>query len=94
MLKGNFIERSIIGALSFLKESIFAEQYALENGFMQSLDPRIKVITFLLFIVQVLLIKNFLILLCLYALCLLLAHISKIHLGFFLKRTWVFIPLF
>jgi len=93
--RGNsFIERSIIAALAFLKESIFADEYALRGGFLQSLDPRIKALTFLLFIVQVMLTKNILILLCLYVLCLLLAYFSKINLGFFLKRTWIFIPLF
>ncbi|OGP53747.1 MAG: cobalt ECF transporter T component CbiQ [Deltaproteobacteria bacterium RBG_13_52_11] len=90
----NFIERSIMGALSFLKESIFAEEYASRKSFLQSLDPRIKTLTFLLFIMQVLLAKNLFILLCLYALCLLLTLCSKINLGFFLKRTWIFIPLF
>jgi len=90
----NFVERSILGALSFLKESIFADEYASQKGFLQSLDPRIKTATFLLFLVQILLAENIYILLYLYALCLLLAQFSKIDLGFFLKRTWVFIPLF
>jgi cobalt/nickel transport system permease protein len=90
----NFIERSIRGALSFLKESIFADDYASQKGLLQSLDPRIKVLTFLLFLVQILLTGSIFILLCLYVLCLLLALFSKINLGFFLKRTWIFIPLF
>ncbi len=90
----NFIERSIMGALSFLKESVFADAYALKNGFLQSLDPRVKTATILLCIIQVLCTKNILILLSLYAFCLSLAYTSRIGLGFFLKRTWVFIPLF
>jgi cobalt/nickel transport system permease protein len=83
-----------MGALSFLKESMFADDYALQKGFLQSLDPRIKTITFLLFIIQILLIKHLFILVCLYAFCLLLALSARINLGFFLKRTWIFIPLF
>ncbi|MCM8797504.1 MAG: cobalt ECF transporter T component CbiQ [Candidatus Omnitrophica bacterium] len=95
MLKNhNFIERSIMGALSFFKESIFAEECASQKGFLQSLDPRIKAITFILFILQILFTKDIIVLLCIYAACLLLAKLSKIDLGFFLKRTWVFIPLF
>lgn len=47
-----------------------------------------------MFIVLIILTKNIRILFYLYALCLLLAYISKIKLGFFLKRTWIFIPLF
>jgi len=92
--RSNFIERSIFGTLSFLKDSIFADEYALKKGFLQSLDTRIKTITFLLFILQVLFAKNIFTLACLYTLCLLLTYLSKINLGFFLKRTWVFIPLF
>ncbi|MDD5431714.1 MAG: cobalt ECF transporter T component CbiQ [Candidatus Omnitrophica bacterium] len=94
MKKNNFVERSILGTLSFLKESIFADEYALKKGFLQSLDPRIKTIIFLIFILQILFTGNIFVLLYLYALCLLLTFISKISLGFFLKRTWVFIPLF
>ncbi|MFA5276029.1 MAG: cobalt ECF transporter T component CbiQ, partial [Candidatus Omnitrophota bacterium] len=90
----NFIERSILGALSFLKESVFADEYALKKGLLQALDPRIKTFTLLLFIIQAILTRNILILFCLYALCLFLALLSRINLGFFLKRTWVFIPLF
>jgi cobalt/nickel transport system permease protein len=83
-----------MGALSFLKESIFAEEYASRSGLLQSLDPRIKTVTFLLFIIQIILTKSLFILLFLYALCLLLTFCSKINLGFFLKRTWIFIPIF
>ncbi|MFH0948303.1 MAG: cobalt ECF transporter T component CbiQ [Elusimicrobiota bacterium] len=90
----NFIEQSITDILSFLKESVFADEYAVKNGFLQSLDPRIKTITFLMFIVLIILTKNIRILFYLYALCLLLSSVSKINLWFFLKRTWIFIPLF
>ena len=80
--------------LSFLKESIFSNEYASKNGFLQSLDPRIKVITFILFILSILFTKSIAICLQIYFVCLILALFSKVHLGFFLKRTWIFIPLF
>ncbi|MDD5618634.1 MAG: cobalt ECF transporter T component CbiQ [Candidatus Omnitrophica bacterium] len=94
MKKNNFIERSLAGAVSFLKESIFADEYASRKGFLQSLDPRFKVVTFLMFIMAILFIKSIAILLCLYAVCLALAYFSKVGMGFFLKRTWIFIPIF
>ncbi|MCX5668813.1 MAG: cobalt ECF transporter T component CbiQ [Candidatus Omnitrophica bacterium] len=94
MKSNNFIERSIVGVLEFLKDAIFAEEYALKKGFLQSLDPRVKIISFLLFIVQALLTKSIAVLFFLYAICLFLVLISRIGLGFFLKRTWIFIPLF
>ena len=90
----NFIERSLVSALSFLKEAVFADEYALEKGFLQSLDPRNKMITFLLLIILIMLAKTVAVLLFLYAFCLLLSRLSNIRLGFFLKRTWIFIPLF
>ena len=89
-----FIERSIMGALCFLKESVFSDEYASRNGFLQSIDPRIKLITFVFFLLTVLFTHSIIVSLCLYALCLALTYFSKIDLGFFLKRTWIFIPLF
>ncbi|MFA5410763.1 MAG: cobalt ECF transporter T component CbiQ [Candidatus Omnitrophota bacterium] len=94
MQRNNFIERSLAGALSFLRESIFADEYALKKGLLQSLDSRVKAATFLVFIIQALLIKQAVLLFCLYAFCLLLARLSNIRLGFFLQRTWIFMPLF
>ncbi|MFH0796857.1 MAG: cobalt ECF transporter T component CbiQ [Candidatus Omnitrophota bacterium] len=95
MLKGNnFIERSITGTLSFLKESIFADEYAARQGFLQSLDPRIKAITVILFLMAILFTKSIVVSLCIYIVCLILAYFSKVNMGFFLKRTWIFIPIF
>lgn len=83
-----------MGALSFFKDSIYAEEYAHKKGFLQSLDPKIKVIAVLLLLILALFVKSIPILLCLYSFCLLLSVFSKINLLFFLKRTWLFIPLF
>ena len=92
--RNNFIERSILGALSFFKESVLSDQYAAEPGFLQSLDPRIKAISIFLFIILALLARNIYFLAGLYAICLFLTHCSGIDLATFLKRTWIFIPLF
>lgn len=94
MRGNNFIERSRDEVLVFLRNSIFAEEHALKDGFLQSLDPRVKIASFLLLIFQVLFAKSLAGILFFYAFCLLLALISKINLFFFLKRTWIFIPLF
>jgi len=90
----NFIERSIIGTLSFLKESIFAEEYAAKPGFLQARDPRIKFLSVLFFLLVVLFSRSVYFLIGVYAFSLVLAGLSSIRLGFFLRRTWVFIPLF
>lgn len=94
MKVNNFIERSLIGALSFLGETIFSEKYATKRGFLQAQDPRIKFLSILLFLLAVMFSKSIYFLIGVYTLCLMLAGLSTIRLGFFLKRTWVFIPLF
>jgi cobalt/nickel transport system permease protein len=92
--KKHFIDRSILAAVSFLKEATLYEDHAVGPGFLQSLDPRIKTITFLLFILTVVSLKTAAAVAWLYLLCLILAVCSNVALGFFLLRTWVFIPLF
>ena len=83
--KTNFVERSVRSALSFLKEATFADDIASKKGLLQSIDPRVKTITFLLFIVQIVMTKDLFIVVCLYALCLVLVLCSKINLGFLLE---------
>lgn len=93
-MRHDFIERSIMGALSFLKESVFSDEYASRCGILQAIAPGPKVILFAILILAVLFAKNIALILCLYCLSIALAILSKIDLGFFLKRTWIFIPLF
>jgi len=92
--KHDFITRSILSALSFLKDATLCEDHANRKGFLQSLDPRIKTITFLAFLVTTVSLKSAAWISWLYVLCLILAVCSNVPLGFFLLRTWVFIPLF
>jgi cobalt/nickel transport system permease protein len=91
---GHFIERSISAAASFLKDSVFTDGYASGKGFLQAIDPRIKVISFAIFLLAVLFSKHIAPILVLYAVSLVLAGLSRVDIGFFLKRTWIFIPLF
>lgn len=92
--QGHFIRRSLTGVLSFFKEAVFAQDYALAKGFLQARDPRFKTIIVILLLILVMLAKSLSFLALLYLICLIFAAASKINLGFFLKRTWVFIPLF
>ena len=90
----DFVERSIRGALTFFKQAIFADETAGLPGLLQLLDPRVKIATVLLGLLLVLFSRSLAVLGALYLLCLILAAISRISPGFFLKRTWIFIPLF
>jgi cobalt/nickel transport system permease protein len=92
--KHNFIERSAAGALSFFKESVLSDEYAARRGLLQALDPRIKIASFIGLIAAVMFIRDSRNVFALYLLCVALAAASRIGILFFLKRTWVFIPLF
>ncbi|NTW51851.1 MAG: cobalt ECF transporter T component CbiQ [Chlorobiaceae bacterium] len=92
--KSDFIERSILSALAFLKDATLSEEYANRRGFLQSLDPRIKTISFLAFLVTSISLKSAVLISALYGLCLILVIFSAIPVGYFLMRTLLFIPLF
>jgi len=92
--KNNFIERSLKGVFLVFKDSVLSEEQASYPGFLQSMDPRVKTVTFLLLCIAVLIARNIYLLIFLYLLCLSLACVSRVSLRFFIKRTWVFIPLF
>src|SRR5208283_2934484 len=93
-VRRNFIEQSLMSAVSFIKDATLCEEHASHKGFLQSLDARIKTITFLGLLITAVSLKSALLISWLYIFCLILAVISRIPLGFFLLRTWVFIPLF
>lgn len=94
MKENNFIGRSLMAAFSFLRESIFSEEFASKRGFLQARDPRLKFLSILFFLLSVLFSRNIYFIIGMYLFTIVLASFSSIHLGFFLKRTWVFIPLF
>jgi cobalt/nickel transport system permease protein len=94
MISNGFIERSLLGVFSFLKESVSCEEYAAKRGILQSIDARLKLLMFACLLIAVVSVRNVSILCVFYSLSILLAVFSGIGLGYFLKRTWVFIPLF
>ena len=89
-----FLERSIKGSLSFFKEALFSEEIARTSGFLQSLDPRLKILFFISAIVLTCLARNIWYLVILYTISIILSLLSRINIIFFLKRVWFFIPIF
>jgi cobalt ECF transporter T component CbiQ len=73
---------------------VFAEVTARQPGLLQGLDPRLKIIAMLMLLLAVSLSHNLWIIVALYFLVLGMAYFSKVPLGFFVKRVWLFIPFF
>jgi cobalt/nickel transport system permease protein len=92
--KKSFIRKTIDGIFSFLQDAFVSETYAKRDGLLQSLDPRTKLISILAVIFATSLIGDLDVLIFIYTLTLIFAYLSKIEVWFFIKRVWLFIPIF
>jgi energy-coupling factor transporter transmembrane protein EcfT len=94
-LKGDdFLTKSISGFSRVLESVVTTEDISRAYGLLQSLDPRVKLVSFLLFIVGVSLVHSLPVLGGIFVLIILLSLTSKISPGFFLKRVLIFVPIF
>jgi cobalt/nickel transport system permease protein len=92
--KKGFVGKTIDGIFGFLEEAFISESNSRRRGLLQSLDPRAKLISILTVIFATSLIGNLRVLMLIYVLTLIFAYLSKIEVGFFIKRVWLFIPVF
>jgi cobalt/nickel transport system permease protein len=92
--RSGFIERTLVDINSTLEQAVFAERTARQAGLLQSLDPRMKLISLLLLLLAVSLSHVLWVIAGLYAFALLLAALSAVPMAFFIKRVWVLIPFF
>lgn len=87
-------EKTLNGLAALIRRALSSEETAARHGLLQRLDPRAKLIGMLGLLVGVGLVRHFHVLVALYVLALALAIASRIELGSFLKRVWLFVPLF
>lgn len=92
--KKGFVGKTIDGIFAFLEEAFISESFSRKSGLLQSLDPRAKLISILAIVFATSLIGDLRILIYVYSLMLLLTYLSKIDVWFFIKRVWLFIPIF
>jgi len=92
--KGSFVEKTLTGGSSLLRQVMFSEDVAMQQGMLQRIDPRAKLLAMLVMLVAASLLRNITSLLMLYAFTLAIAAWSALPLGFFIKRVWLFIPIF
>ncbi|MBU3112798.1 cobalt ECF transporter T component CbiQ [Clostridium lacusfryxellense] len=92
--KVSFLEKTINDIAKLIKEVIFFEDISFQDGFLQKLDPRVKVISLIILISTATLLHNVFILIIIYLISCILAKISCISLKLYFKRVWLIIPLF
>ena len=89
-----FFERTLGDITGVLEQTLFAEEIARQDGLLQSLDPRAKVIGALALLIAISASHNLFVIVALYALTLPIAAASQVPMGFYFKRVWVFMPFF
>jgi cobalt ECF transporter T component CbiQ len=92
--KGSFVEKTLSGASGLMRQAIFSEDVAFQDGFLQRIDPRVKVLVLFGLLIVAAFMRHIPILLGMYLLTLALASFSALPIGFFVKRVWLFIPIF
>jgi cobalt/nickel transport system permease protein len=93
-LRRNVLESTLGEVSHALAQSLFAEEIARQPGLFQSLDPRVKIITTLALLLAVSLSRSVEVIVALYAVTVVLAALSSISVGFFIRRVWLFMPFF
>lgn len=92
--KGSFVEKTLTGGAGLLRQVMFSEDAATRPGLLQRIDPRVKLVALLVLLVAAGLVHNLEMLFGAYALTLALAAASRLPVGFFIKRVWLFVPIF
>jgi cobalt ECF transporter T component CbiQ len=92
--RARFIDKTIAGASNVMRQALFTEDIAAQPGLLQRIDPRVKIFTMLAVVITAALIRNTPVLVGLYLAALSLAIASKISVSYFIKRVWLFIPIF
>ncbi|HWJ03004.1 MAG TPA: energy-coupling factor transporter transmembrane component T, partial [Verrucomicrobiae bacterium] len=90
----NFVEKTLYDLAKLIRESVFSEKVARQPGLLQGLDPRAKLLGFACLLLTVSLVHNMLLLALTYFGLAVLAVLSRIPLGMFVKRVWIVVPLF
>ena len=93
-VKRNFIENNINEIAAWVERDMLEEKTAKAQGLLQCINPNIKLLSLLSFLMFSLLTHNICIIGIIYVLSCLLAFVSGINLFYFLRRVWIFIPLF
>ncbi len=92
--KGSFVDKTLNGAAAVMRQAIFAEEVSSGEGLLQRMDPRIKLVSVVALLVAAALVRHVPVLVAMYLGTLVLAAASGLPLRFFVRRVWLFIPIF
>ncbi len=90
----HFLDRTLKSMGALMEQFIFSDEFTQKKGILQSMDARAKLIGFLILVVLLSIVHSLPLVYGVYGLAFLLACVSKIRPGFFVKRVWLAIPFF
>ena len=88
------IERTLAEIGHVLERSLFAETLSRRPGLLQAVDPRVKIVGVLALLLAVSFSRNLVVIVSLYAVALILAALSQLPIGSFVRRVWLMLPFF
>ena len=89
-----FVEKTLTGGADVVRQALFSEDISSRRGLLQSIEPRVKLLTMLALLIAAAFVRHVPVLLALYGATLVLAVWSSLRLSFFVRRVWLFVPLF
>lgn len=88
------VENTLHEISAAVERSLYAEEISARPGLLQSLDPRVKVVSTLALLIGVSLSRSLAVIAAIYLLALLLAWRSAVPANIFIKRVWLTLPFF
>ncbi len=89
-----FVAKTLESATGLLHEAVFAEDVAHRPGMLQRTDVRVKLVVTFALLISVSLVRHMVALIAMYPIVLVIAALSKVSVSFFIKRVWLFVPIF
>lgn len=91
--KTHFLRRTIKNISSVFQNEFFCERFVNNRKLLQIIDPRVKLFTFLFFMILCSFTGNFLTLIFLSVIAFGFAKMSGLNLRHYAKRVWMYVPL-
>lgn len=92
--KGSYLAKTIRSGTGLLQQVLFGEDVAAARGLLQRVDPRLKILSLVALLIAAGQAHSMVTLVVLYALTVVSAAASALPVGFFVKRVWLFVPIF
>jgi cobalt/nickel transport system permease protein len=89
-----FLDKTLLTAARAVRQALVSELYADQIGLLQSLDVRVKLVSFLAILAGTSVLHSMSTLCLLCMLAAVLATASRVPLLLFLRRVWLVVPLF